>query len=203
MTKEYSCTAGVIILSGGYSSRMNYPKPYLIYSDKTFLENIVETYIEAGFRKVMVVMNKQFCFDDRNDFLNPIRPYATIIENNHPERGRLYSLKLAAKEMKDVDYCFIQNVDNPFLTEKTIYKLWTNRNETGYTTPVFKDKGGHPVLISNTIIKSILSNESDNKTLKEALSGFNKKTVETDDERILININTQADYEKYIQLKQI
>src|ERR1035437_7996379 len=172
MSKSKVCSKGVIILSGGYSSRMNYPKPYLMYGDKTFLQHIVESYVNVGFKNIIAVMNNDFCSKEWNSFLNPIKQHATIIVNTHPERGRLYSLKLAASEMKDVDYCFIQNVDNPFLTEKTIYKLWVNRNENGYTTPVFKGKGGHPVLISNAIIKNILSLYSYDKTLKEVLDGF-------------------------------
>jgi CTP:molybdopterin cytidylyltransferase MocA len=201
MSKEKDNSKGVIILSGGYSSRMNYPKAYLIYKEKTFLETIVESYVNIGFKNIIVVMNNDFCSNEWNSFLKPIRQHATIIVNNHPERGRLYSLKLAASEMKDVDYCFIQNVDNPFIEEKTIFMLWINRNEKGYATPVFKGKGGHPVLVSKAVIKHILSLVNNEKTLKEALKGFDKRTVETDDKRILININTMDDYEKYIQNK--
>ena len=201
MIKNKVSSNGVIILAGGYSSRMNYPKPYLIYSGKTFLETIAETYIEAGIRNIVVVMNNDFCNKKWHDFLKPIKSYATIIENKHPEKGRLYSLKLSANEMKDIDFCFILNVDNPFFTEKTITRLWMNRNEKGYTTPIFKGKGGHPALVSNTIIKHILSSDTDEMTLKEVLKGFDKRTVEMEDEKILININTMEDYEKYIQNK--
>jgi hypothetical protein len=56
-------------------------------------------------------------------------------------------------------------------------------------------------LVSNAVIKHILSLVNNEKTLKEVLKGFDKRTVETDDERILININTMDDYEKYIQNK--
>lgn len=201
MIKNTDCSKGVVILAGGYSLRMNYPKPYLLYSGKTFLQTIVERYVNIGFKNIIVVMNNDFCSKEWNSFLKPIRSHARIIVNNHPERGRLYSLKLAATELKDVDFCFIQNVDNPFLTEKTIFTLWINRNEKGYAVPTFKGKGGHPVLVSNLVIKYLLSQDRNDNTLKEVLNRFNKRIVETDDETLLININTMKDYEKYIQPK--
>jgi molybdenum cofactor cytidylyltransferase len=194
-------TKGVIILSGGNSSRMNYPKPYLLYRDKTFLQVIVEEYFRAGINNITVVMNKNFCGAEWNSFLEPVKRLAKIIENNKPESGRLVSLKLASDKMKDLDFCFIQNIDNPFLTGTTIAALWENRNVNGYTTPMYKGKGGHPVLISNNIIKHIISLPAEDLPLKEVLGAFDKKMVETNDEKILININTKHDYEYYIQMK--
>ena len=189
----------VIILAGGNSSRMDFPKPFLMYREKTFLQIIAETYCNAGFKNIGVVLNKYYAGDEWQYLLEPVRSLGTIFENKFPAYGRLYSLKLAAKEMKGFEFYFIQNADNPFPDGNIISTLWKNRNERGYVSPVFKGKGGHPVLLSKKIIEHILSTSSDTLTLREILCSFDRRKIETGDERVGWNINTKEDYEKYIQ----
>ena len=188
----------VIILAGGNSDRIGYPKPFLIYNGKSFLQTIVEIYSSAGVKKIFVVLNKKICNSDWEMHLKPIRPLTTIIENPHSELGRAYSLKLALEKMNGIDFCFIQNADQPFVTKKIIELLWQNRFASGYTSPAFKGKAGHPVLISKLIIEKLRSEVSYDFNVRHILYQFPVKMVEAGNEKILWNINTKQDYEKYI-----
>jgi len=189
---------GVIILSGGLSIRMNYPKQYLLRNGKTFLQIIVQAYKGAGLNNICVVMNKRYCEGKWQKESHKIKKISDVIKNSMPELGRFYSLKLGAGKMKDADFCFIQNVDNPFVTVQMISLLLENKINNGFVSPVYQNKGGHPILVSKAIIKKVISSATDDMNLQNLLKNFKRKKVEINDERILWNINTKEDYERYV-----
>jgi molybdenum cofactor cytidylyltransferase len=187
---------GVLILAGGKSERMLFPKAFLMWKGKTFLKRIVDTYEEAGIGNRCVVLNAGFCTPEWAEYISPVRLRVTLVKNQHPERGRFYSLKRGIKKMPDPDFCFIQNVDNPFVDPELIRNLIEHRNPDGFTSPAYNGKRGHPVLISKKILQYIDLLEEDDITLRDVLSGFPVVEVEAGNEQILMNINTPADYEK-------
>lgn len=194
---------GVIILAGGNSERMNYPKPYLIYKKKSFLQHITESYWNADVRNIAIVLNKKFYSVSWQKLIYPVEALATVIENSNPELGRFHSIKLGVTVMSEFDYCFIQNVDNPLISSETIKKIIAEKNSQGYTSPVFNGKGGHPVLISKKVMEKIDRMESKDISVNFFLQRFPKKEVEISNGEVLININTKEDYEKYIPEKEV
>ncbi len=188
----------VVILAAGSSHRMDFPKPFLLWNDKlTFIEKIIQEYKNYGCEHIITVLNTgglDFYYQKKYDFLNDIN----IIINKHPEYERFYSVKSGLKALNKKIPCFIQNVDNPFVNLKILNELYKNKINKGYVVPCFLNKGGHPVLLGENIIEPILS-EKKNENLKVVLSKFERKNVSVKDEKILININTQEDYDKYFE----
>ncbi len=185
----------VIVLSGGNSSRMNFPKPWLIFEDNaTFLETTINRYKCLGFKKMVISLNKAFFLTDYADRIEFLELHATIIQNSYPEKGRLYSLYIALKELKEVDFAFIHNVDNPFVDEEVIHTLCKEKKLNGTTIPTYNQKAGHPIIISKIVIDEIINNYEKYNTLKEVINQFDKKYVEVNSSNILININTPQDY---------
>ncbi len=189
-----------LILAGGYSERMNFPKAFLDYKGKTFLHSLAELYYKAGIKNIVAVMNSNYCKDEWRRFIKPVSRYCTVIKNNHPEKGRFHSIKLGINKMKGAGYCFIQNVDNPFVSKEIVSLLLDNRMDNGYSVPVFSQKGGHPVLVSKRIIEKINSSPDKDLNLRKMLDDFERNEVQVNDKRVLWNINTMADYKKYITL---
>ena len=187
---------GVLILAGGKSERMLFPKAYLMWKGKTFLKRIVDAYEEAGIGNKILVLNKHFNTSEWAAYIDPVRNEVTLIENPHPEKGRFYSLKRGIKNMRNLDFCFVQNVDNNFVDPELIWNLLDQRNPNGFTSPVYNGRRGHPVLISKKIIQYIDQLEEDDVNLRDVLSCFPGQGFEAGNEKILININTPADYEK-------
>lgn len=200
------CLNGVIILAGGKSDRMFFPKAYLLYEGETFLKKIIDEYYYSGIKHIYVVLNENFCNGKWTKFIDEIKLKATIIKNANPEFGRFHSLKLGIKKMLNdssaitggLEFCFIQNVDNPFVNKEIIKKLMSSRNSEGYTSPQFMGKNGHPVLISKKIIEHINNLPDENFNLRTILSGFKKRQIQVNNDNILININTADDYAKCI-----
>lgn len=185
-----------IILAGGHSSRMGYPKPWLKKENgNTFLAEIVTVFKRFGIKDVIVVLNEKFTSHDWEKELTEIEKDATVIKNSNPEKGRLYSLKLGLENVKS-DCFFIHNVDNPFVKSEVLEQLADNLVANGITIPSYQDKGGHPVIINNEVKNEIINNYKNHKTLKNVFAHFPKKHIEVNSNSILKNINTPQELEE-------
>ncbi len=187
-----------IILSGGSSSRMKSPKALLRFSDcRNFLQQIIGEYQKAGIEQIVVVRNSNIKFTG----INAIDSNICVVENNDPQRGRLFSIQLGLKAAFLSDYCFIQNIDNPFVTSELIRSLYKLRTRAEYIAPEFEAAGGHPVLLSGPAIKEILSLTDYTSTLKDILKHYSRHRLITTDADCIKNINDPSDYEKHILSK--
>ncbi|MGD0711673.1 MAG: NTP transferase domain-containing protein [Bacteroidales bacterium] len=189
----------VIILAAGLSSRMGVPKPFLKWDKHiTFLEKIAATYssFEAG--QINIVLNSEGYKYIRNN-IPQIAEYSEIIINKHPERGRFSSLKLGLQNIYANTACYIQNTDNPFVTEELLGLMDNLTKPDTYVVPVYKGKGGHPILVGAEIIKSLLLLDNTDYDLRELLNAYKKTETETTDMNILVNINSKEDYHNYFK----
>lgn len=186
---------GVIILAGGSSERMNYPKPFLPFnSNITFIEKIVLEYQSFKCSEIVIVLNEELNKQTWDKILSKFSSKISIIFNHHSNFGRFYSIQLGAKSLQNVTQCFIQNIDNPFIDQDLLDKIHATRDNSGYVVPVYKEKGGHPVLISSNIIESIIGEKNIYINFKEILKKFNRKSISIENKKILANINTIEEY---------
>ncbi len=189
-----SCS--VVILAAGNSSRMGMPKFALKFNNQiTFLEEIIEKYKAFGCKKIVVVLNRKgiSVLDKKNIKLSD---EIKVVINEHLEWERFYSIKSGIKNLYKEHPVFIHNVDNPFVNLSVLNNLFCEITESNFVVPVHKNKGGHPVLLSKKIIKNIISEEKNDLNFRNFLKGFEKKIVEVDDERILVNINSEKEFRK-------
>jgi len=190
-------STSVVILAAGSSGRMIIPKPFLLYDRATtFLEKIIQSYLDFPCKEIVVVVNPDFHVFASSTKTNDIAQNTNIIVNDSPRKGRLHSLIIGLKALKHPSNCFVQNVDNPFVTSYLLQKLYDNKSDDHYITPVLKGKGGHPVLLNERIIDHLINSCEPNFTLKEILTGFKRRKIEVKNPDILLNINTADDYKK-------
>jgi molybdenum cofactor cytidylyltransferase len=188
-----------IILSAGKSERFGKPKAFLQFLEKqTFLEKLIQVYLDAGIKKIIVVTNEDIIremerivvkFRNNSDIL--------LIMNKHPEAGRFSSIQLGLEGTGEHVAAFIQNIDNPFTTPSLLENMKSKLEQRMYVVPVFQGVKGHPVLLSSGIINHIREIAGENANLRDILNEFDGMEVNADDERIHANINTEADYHKY------
>lgn len=189
-------SASVIILTAGISSRMQTDKAFLkLDSRQTFLEKIVETYVNWGADEIVVVTNKYLV--DKIRAQNHMPEKLTVVVNEHLEYGRFFSVKLGLQALKTKSCCFIQNIDNPFTSAATLDLLFDNKEDDVTVVPVFEHRGGHPVLPGTQIINHLLAHKKNDEILKDYLYRFKVKKVETDRADVLTNINNPEEYHKF------
>ncbi|MBI4930774.1 MAG: NTP transferase domain-containing protein [Bacteroidetes bacterium] len=191
-------TYGVVILAGGKSERMNFPKVFLDFNGETFLQKITETYFNADIKNICVVINKEYSEGEWKKQIESVKPFVSEIVKTDSNFGRFHSLKLGINKMLSCDFVFIQNADNPFVDKEIIERLMKNRYSLGYTQLFYQARKGHPVLISKKIIRLISATQGSEHNLRDILAEFPKIDVEVNDKRVLANINMKEDYEKYI-----
>jgi len=190
-----------LILAAGISKRMPSLKAFLPYDEKTnFFEKIVNTYADWGCNEIVVVINQ--LFNDSMPSEMKLPPQLKFVLNEQLEFERFYSVKIGLQKMNDVDFCFIQNIDNPFITVDILDKIAENKNDQAYIIPTYNKLGGHPVLINRNNINYIKSYPQNNANLRDVLGEMPSRKVEMKDESILININNTVEYEKYFTLIQ-
>ena len=104
----------VIILSAGLSKRMGQHKALLKWDDQqTFIERIVTVYQQVGYHSLAITISSSLLYELNN---YPVLKYPRIelVENEFIEKGRLYSIILALKQLEPDHPVFIQNVKIPF-----------------------------------------------------------------------------------------
>jgi CTP:molybdopterin cytidylyltransferase MocA len=184
-----------LILAGGLSSRMGTPKCWLrTNSGQTFLMEIINSFKALGIESITVVLNARCASPTWVNEMSDVGRNAKIILNNEAQKGRMHSCYLGLEHIQS-DYVFIQNVDNPLVDVDTLKYLHLECNSDGITIPSYRDKGGHPVIISPIVRAEIVNKHTKHQSLKELFSQFDKKYVEVDNKAVLANINTKHDFE--------
>jgi molybdenum cofactor cytidylyltransferase len=190
-------TYGVIILAGGKSMRMNFPKIYLDAGGETFLQKITTEYFHSGIRNSCLVINEEYCGGVWKKNLDAVEPMLSEVEKTSGRLSRFHSVKLGVRNMTTYDFVFLQNADNPFVDRKIIEGLIRFRNPYGYSQVMCNGESGHPVLLSQKIVQHLNRMEDRDYNLREVLKEFPRSEVEVNDAGVLANINTIEDYEKY------
>jgi len=188
-----------IILASGLSKRMRVSKPLLKWDNTTsFLEKIVSEFSKAGCRRIICTVNRHnYAQCASMNFPCDVK----FVVNDCPQEGRIHSIRLAAQLAKEDDFCFVQNVDNPFVCADIIKKIFEKRSHTQWCSPIYNNKGGHPVLLPKFILVIISKMQGNEHTFHEILNQFDRKNVSVNADTVHRNINTQEDYQKYFGKK--
>lgn len=184
----------VVILAAGLSERMGIMKPLLKFNEEeTFFSHIIAEYEKFGSHEIIIVTNETvFASIDKTGLRN-----VKIVINKNPSSGRLSSIKTGLKALKTQNACFIHNADNPFVNHSLLHEMSLPVSENDIIVPEYKGKGGHPILIGRKAIKYICKQKQTDSDLREILKLFERINIQTDDKKILYNINTKEDYNKY------
>jgi CTP:molybdopterin cytidylyltransferase MocA len=186
---------GVVILAAGISERMKTLKALLPFDEhNTFIGKIISTYHNWGCIEIVVVTNEKSVELFKRS-VPEIRNVGLVI-NDHLEFERFYSVKLGLGAIHTSEYCFIQNIDNPFIDSQILDLIYEKRSNVKYVSPVFKNKGGHPVLLNRGNMIRICNWSENSTNFKNVLNTMECVNVEMPDDRVLININSPEEYNK-------
>jgi molybdenum cofactor cytidylyltransferase len=192
--QSYFTNFSAIVLAAGKSSRMGVPKFTLMFDEKyTFLETLVNCYADFGCNEIIIVLNNEGA-ELFSSLENKLPSNARVVVNYHPEWERFYSLMTAAKALEKINPVFVSNIDNPFINREVLDKLAVLIKKCDYVFPSFRGRGGHPFMISEKVISDIIKETVEQLNMKDFLNRYPKEHVDVNDERILLNINTEEDY---------
>lgn len=203
----------IIILAGGASARMGQPKGLVLFSGRPWLEIQLRRLQKAGFNQIFIVLGFHA---DEYFRLSPWRlvqqQYVDlnilITVNPKPDLGSFSSLQFGVQNIKnEVDGVFVLPVDVP-TPEPVVFQEILNhlqkqdlKKDVDVLVPTFQGKRGHPVWISNVLIKRIVQI---NPRLSSARLDYIIRDlpmnrifqVEVQDSSVILNLNTPEDFFK-------
>jgi len=200
-----------LVLAAGFSGRMGMPKAFLPYeSNQTFLEKIISEFLEFGCSSVAVVLNEEG-MKRYEEIQLQHKEHITAILNPAPEKERFFSVQTGLKALNFKGPVFLHNVDNPLLTQDVLRALFTAFKERAglahasayapnvpiYLTPIYRNEGGHPVLLSQEIVKALIKTPDCKQNLRAFLQQFDRIPVPVDEPNVLVNINAATEYESH------
>lgn len=190
---EYS--PDCIILAAGRSARFNhFHKALLPFSEKeNFLEHLIRLYRDWGINKIQVITHPEISIPESLKLL----PGVTFTINELTDRGRLYSIQCGLNEIPNSSFCFVQNIDSPFVLPDELHQLTKERMNGDYITPEYNSKGGHPILLNGKVMEHIRALTNCDLSLQEVLKKFRRKKITVNNPLVLVNINTPEEYFHY------
>ena len=185
-----------VILAAGYSSRMGAFKPLLPFGATTLLDRSVALFRAAGIADIRVVVGH------RADDLLPLLAHLQVqpLFNARYAEGMFSSVVTAAASLEgESGAFFLLPVDFPLVRRQSVEKLLHayRRGVGSILYPAFNGRRGHPPLLATSYCDAILSWSGDGglRALLRQYQG-DAASIETEDEGILQDMDTPADYER-------
>lgn len=199
----------LIILAGGKSSRMGYPKGLLSLDGEYWLLQQINQFIGDT---VLVGLGY-----DYQKYLEAIpwlqkaidKPHAyqhkkvSVVINAQPELGPFSTLQKVLLTIKNKENILVNPIDVPLFNHNEQEKVIHNNNLI--TLPLFGEKKGHPVNLNHEFWKTLLeidSNDSEarlDKQIKKR-NASEISLVKVSDASCIKNLNMPTDWQKFINL---
>ena len=184
-----------IILAAGESRRMGEPKQLLPFGDKTMLQCVIDAFDSPKIDQTLVVLGYK-----ADDIAQRIT--ATVVRNPNHARGMFTSVQAGLRALpKKAKLVLIAVGDQPRLKRATVEKLVETfeRKKHKLLIPSIHGRQGHPLLLSARYVNEILVMDG-TLTLKHFLANHPDDIARlvVDDEGVLVDIDTPADYRRVV-----
>ena len=176
----------VVLLAAGESKRMGILKGLLEYKGRPFLQYQLESLLELGIEKIIVVLGRTYEQYYRSvSILKKI----TVVRNENVEKGQFYSLQCGLKKASKMNLqgVFVLPLDVVCPNKETWIKLISAINDYSVIVPRFEGRKGHPVYLSSEFINHLLSISSDKRLDYEirSLEKDNKVKIAANGEKVV------------------
>jgi molybdenum cofactor cytidylyltransferase len=187
-----------IILAGGESKRMGFPKMLLAFRGKTMVENVIGNVADSRVDEIVVVLGASSeKIIEKTEHLNVKHCF-----NENFKEGMLSSVKCGFRNLPaEYKAVLVFQGDQPLITPKVINSVIEAylSSGKGLVIPVYNKRRGHPLLIEKRY-----GAEIEKLTAEEGLHALAAKfygdvlEVEVDEPGILRDIDTYEEYENEI-----
>lgn len=191
-----------IITAAGLSSRMQAFKPLLKLKEKTIIEYSVESLLNAGVNRVVVVLGYrggevEALLHDKYDLSRVL----CIHNPRYAETDMLTSVKIGIEALNPCDAFYLLPGDMPAVHTDTftVLKEVMSRTQAAVAFPAIDGHREHPPLISWSCKDTILEFDGEGG-LREVWKQFEDRTaaVHVEDMGCLMDADTKEDYDNLV-----
>lgn len=188
---------GAVIVAAGRSSRMGEFKPMMTLGHTTVARHVIQTFRAAGVTEITVVTGRNA--EQLREHL--AQDHVTFLHNENYLTTEMFdSAKIGLSHLAErCSQVLFTPVDIPLFTPRTVRALL--ETHAPLACPVCSGKQGHPLLLSASVIRSVLT-DSGEGGLKGAISrlGIPMTRVEVDDPGVLRDADTQEEFQALLEL---
>jgi molybdenum cofactor cytidylyltransferase len=197
---------GAVVLAAGASSRMGRPKALLPVgpAGDCFLTHLVATLRAGGVDDVVVVLGADEAAV--RPIAERVQPPVRVVVNPDFERGQLSSLVVALDvvDRPGMNAILVAPVDVPLVGAETVRALLAayERLRAPVVRPAREGRHGHPVLIDRSLFAELRA--ADPSAGARAVIRAHESSVVNvmvDDDGAFVDIDTRAEYERYVDGK--
>ena len=183
-----------VLLAAGESTRMGSPKPLLPWLGGTLVQYQVDTLLQAGASRVIVVTGHR-----ARDVARSLAGKAvTLVENEDYASGRASSVRAGmAKVDVRTTAVLVLGVDQPRPPELVSRVVQAHvKARALITVPSYEGRGGHPVVFSATLLPELRTVTDETQGLREVMQRHqgNVQRVPVDTEVAVLDLNTPEEY---------
>ena len=183
-----------VVVAAGYSSRAGAFKPGLDVLGKTVLERCVAG-LAAHCSRIIVVGG--YRIERVREILAPDSKVEIVFNPRYPE-GMFTSVQAGMRRVRGDRILFTPG-DYPLLSSEVCHRLLQEDGEI--VIPVFQGRKGHPIVLSGRMAAAV-AREDSGSNLRAFIQKQGFRTLEVDDEGILIDLDTPEDYTKILERHQ-
>jgi molybdenum cofactor cytidylyltransferase len=186
-----------IILAAGQSRRMGQPKMLLPWGNRTVIEHVVATFLQAGVEDILIVTGAEH---ERVDQAMDGYPVQKIYNKEYAGGEMLSSLQCGLRQLtKETRAALIGLGDQPQLREESIRAICEAYKDgaSPLIIPSFQRKRGHPWLVARSLWGEILMLQPP-QTPRDFLNNHTGDIlyVNLETPTILADLDTPEDYLK-------
>ncbi len=182
-----------IILAAGEPRQMSHFQPMLKLSGKSVIRRQIESFRAAGVADILVVTGYHAGMLERHLAKESVR---FVKNEDFATTDMMASVQIGLGALpSSCERVLITPGDVPYLNIETIEKLL--RSQKSVAIPSFRGSAGHPAMVRKSCFSALL-NYSGERGLRGALAQWKRDTefVPTDENGMLVDINTEQDYER-------
>jgi len=188
-----------LILSGGASQRMGFPKALLDFQGETFLDRLIRVFT-VNCSSVSVVLGAE-ADRIRRGLLSASDVQFVI--NDQWENGQLSSVQAGLKSLPyDADAVLVTPVDYPAMRGNTVDRVCSTAEQSQpwkFVIPRHEGRRGHPILFDSSLIPEFLALPT-NAQARDVVHQYVHQTiyVNVDDPGILKDADDRRAYDELL-----
>lgn len=196
MSEPKTSKVAVILLAAGKSERMGQNKLLLPFGGQLVIQHTLDNLVASRAQGIVVVLGSK-----ASEISEAVSKHnVTTVFNPNYASGMSTSLAAGLKAMKDpAEFVMVALGDQPLIKPQTYDALIATALSTdkGILVPTYYGKRGNPILVSSKHKEELCMQSGDigGRELLRTCPG-DVLEVPVEDEGIIININTKAEYEK-------
>jgi molybdenum cofactor cytidylyltransferase len=190
----------LVILAAGKSTRMKENKLLLSLNGETLIEHVVKTATRSIVDDVIVVLG----YEAQKVKERLARLGSRLVINKNYEKGQSESVKAGLKAVSPgTKAVMILPADVALIEAESINKVANEyrRSKSPIIIASHQQQSGHPILIDRALFPEVLAVNEETLGLKAVIDRHRPEItyVEVDTENVLIDIDTQEEFNKYFR----